>query len=142
VATVAVVSTRGTRRRTALSHVGSIVLLAVGLACASQTPATVPQADGPYIATRPEAFEGKVIGAGYCVDFVRAAAGVPRTAAWREGAPVRRNPRIAPGTAIATFESDGSYISDPAITRRSTCTRMTAASGSTTSGGASPCTSA
>jgi hypothetical protein len=30
------------------------------------------------------AIEGRVIGAGHCVEFVKAAAGVPRTAAWRE----------------------------------------------------------
>jgi hypothetical protein len=108
----AAVSTRSTRWRNALSHVGSIVVLAVGSACASHTPNAVPQADGPYIAARPEAFEGKVIGAGHCVDFVKAAAGVPRTAAWREGAPVSGNPRIPRGTAIATFEADGSYTSE------------------------------
>jgi hypothetical protein len=53
-----------------------------------------------------------VIGAGYCVDFVKAAAGVPRTAAWQEGAEVRGNPDIVRGTAIATFEPDGSYTSE------------------------------
>ena len=53
-----------------------------------------------------------MIGAGYCVDFVTAAAGVPRTVAWQEGARVRGNPHIAPGTAIATFGSDGSYTSE------------------------------
>jgi hypothetical protein len=108
----AAVSTRSTRWRTALSHIGSIVVLAVASACASHTPDPGPQADGPYIAARPEAFEGRVIGAGYCVDFVRAAAGVPRSAAWQEGAEVLGNPHIAPGTAIATFESDGSYTSE------------------------------
>jgi hypothetical protein len=108
----AAVSTRSTRWRTALSNIGSIVVLAFGSACASHTPNAVPAADGPYIAARPEAFEGRVIGAGYCVDFVKAAAGLPRTTAWREGAEVRGNPHIAPGTAIATFESDGSYTSE------------------------------
>jgi hypothetical protein len=108
----AAVSTRSTRWRTAVSHAGSIIVLAVVSACASPEPATVPQGDGPYIATRPEAFEGSVIGAGYCVDFVKAAAGVPRTAAWQEGAEVRGNPHIAPGTAIATFDPDGSYTSE------------------------------
>jgi hypothetical protein len=112
VATVAVVSTRITRRRNALTHVGSIVLLALGSACAAATPDAGPGTGGPYIAARPEAFEGRVIGAGHCVDFVKAAAGVPRAAAWREGAPVRGNPNIARGTAIATFESDGSYTSE------------------------------
>jgi hypothetical protein len=108
----AAVSIRSTRWRTALSHLGSIVLLALVSACASQTPDVVAASGGPYIAARPEAFERRVIGAGYCVDFVKAAAGVPRTALWRQGAAVRGNSRIARGTAIATFESDGSYTSE------------------------------
>ena len=95
-----------------MPHAGSIVVLAVVSACASDTPDAGRQADGPYIAASPEAFESSVIGAGYCVDFVKAAAGLPPTTAWREGAEVRGNPHIAPGTAIATFESDGSYTSE------------------------------
>jgi hypothetical protein len=43
---------------------------------------------------------------------VKAAAGLPLTTAWQEGAPVRGNPHIPRGTAIATFESDGSYTSE------------------------------
>jgi hypothetical protein len=108
----AAVSARRTRRETALARLGSIVVLAFASACASPEPAAVPRADGPYIASRPEAFEGRVVGAGYCVDFVKASAGVPRTAAWQEGAEVHGNPHIARGTAIATFESDGSYTSE------------------------------
>ena len=50
-----------------------------------------------------------MIGAGYCVDFVKAAAGAPQTAAWRKGPQVRGNPNIPWGTAIATFEADGTY---------------------------------
>jgi hypothetical protein len=95
-----------------VSHAGAVVVLALASACASPGPTAVPRADGPYIAARPEAFEGRVIGAGHCVDFVKAAAGVPRTAAWQEGAPVRGHPDIARGTAIATFETDGSYTSE------------------------------
>ena len=108
----AAVWTRSTRWRTALSRIGSIVVLAFGSACASNTPDVVARTDGPYIAARPEAFEGRVVGAGYCVDFVKVVAGVPLTAAWQEGAEVRGNPHIARGTAIATFESDGSYTSE------------------------------
>ena len=96
----------------ALSRVGGIALLAFGSACASPEPTAVQRANGPYIASRPEAFEGSVVGAGYCVDFVKAAAGVPRTAAWREGAEVYGNPNIPRGTAIATFGSDGGYTSE------------------------------
>jgi hypothetical protein len=89
-----------------------MVVVAFASACASHTPDAVPTTDSPYIAARPEAFEGRVIGEGYCVDFVKVAAGVPRTALWQQGAEVRGNPHIAPGTAIATFESDGSYTSE------------------------------
>jgi hypothetical protein len=105
-------STRMTRQCNALSHAGGIVLVAVGPACASPTPDAGPRAAGPYMAARLEAFEGRVVGAGYCVDFVKAAAGAPRTAAWHEGPAVRGNPHIARGTAIATFESDGSYTNE------------------------------
>jgi hypothetical protein len=112
VESVAPTSIFTTRWRAALPHVGSIALLAVVSACASPTPDAGPRGNGPYVAARPEAFEGRVIGAGHCVDFVKAAAGVPRTAAWREGAAVRANPHLARGTAIATFESDGSYTSE------------------------------
>jgi len=100
------------RRGTALLHVGSVALLAVVSACASPTPPVAPRADGPYVAARLEAFEGKVVGAGHCVDFVKAAAGVPQTAAWWKGPEVRGNPHIAPGTAIATFEADGTYTNE------------------------------
>ena len=106
------VSTRSKRWRTVLSHVGTVLVLVVASACASPEPGAGLRANGPYIAARPEAFEGRVIGAGYCVDFVKAAAGVPRTAAWQEGAEVRGNPHITRGTAIATFESDGTYTSE------------------------------
>jgi hypothetical protein len=108
----AAVSTRRTRLRTAMSQFGAVVVLAVASACTSPEPAAVLRPGGPYIATRPEAFEGRVIGKGYCVDFVTAAAGVPRTALWQEGVEVRGNHHIEPGTAIATFESDGSYTSE------------------------------
>jgi hypothetical protein len=100
------------RRGKALFHAGSIVALALASACASPDPAVVRQGEGPYVAARPEALEGEVIGSGHCVDFVTAAAGVPRTALWQEGAQVRGNPHIEPGTAIATFEPDGTYTSE------------------------------
>ncbi len=96
-----------------MSQVGAVVVLALAAACAAPHPTALPGGGGPYVATRPEAFEGRVIGAGHCVDFVKAAAGVPRTAAWQQGAPARGNAQIAPGTAIATFAADGSYTSEP-----------------------------
>jgi hypothetical protein len=112
VETVVAVSTGSTRWRAALLRAGSIVVLALAYACASPTPDAGRQGSGPYIAARPEAFEGRVIGAGHCVDFVKAAAGAPVTVDWQEGTPVRGNPQIAPGTAIATFDADGSYTSE------------------------------
>jgi len=82
-------------------------MLAAGLACLA-APAL---AAGPYVAERPQAHLGRVVGLGHCVDFVKAAAGVPRTAAWRPGAKVLGNTGLPPGVAIATFERDGSYTS-------------------------------
>jgi hypothetical protein len=96
-------------------NVARPVRLSIAAVVATLTVAmagAVPRADGPYLAARPEAFEGSVVGAGHCVDFVKAAAGVPRTAAWRKGALVRGNPHIARGTAIATFEADGTYTNE------------------------------
>jgi hypothetical protein len=95
-----------------LSHIGSIVVLAVVSACASHPPPGAPGSGGTYLAAHPEAFEGSVVGAGHCVDFVKAAAGVPRTSAWRRGSQVRGNPDVARGTAIATFEADGTYTNE------------------------------
>ena len=111
-ASVAAAANLTTRWRAALARLGSMAALALVSACASPTPDAGPPADGPYIAARPGGFEGRVVGAGHCVDFVKAAAGAPMTGAWREGAPVRGNPHIAPGTAIATFEDDGSFTSE------------------------------
>jgi hypothetical protein len=108
----AAASARRRPRETALARVGGIAVVALGAACASPEPATVPRADGPYVASRPEAFEDRVVGSGHCVDFVKAVAGAPRTDAWQEGAEVYGNPHVAPGTAIATFDSDGSYTSE------------------------------
>jgi len=107
----AAVSARKARWAPALSHVGALAALAVVSACASDGPPAAPRMDGPYLAARPEAFEGRVVGAGHCVDFVKAAAGVPRTAEWRRGAAVRGNRHLRRGTAIATFEADGTYTS-------------------------------
>ncbi|HEX6143421.1 MAG TPA: BPSL0067 family protein [Geminicoccaceae bacterium] len=100
---------RRARWQTILARAGSIVVLAAVSACASHPPPVTARAQGPYFAARPEAFEGRVVGAGHCVDFVKAAAGAPQTSAWRKGAPVRGNPHIQRGTAVATFEADGTY---------------------------------
>ena len=90
----------------------AIVAAAVAATLTVAISGDVPRAAAPYVAARPEAFKGRVVGAGYCVDFVKVAAGVPQTAAWREGARVHGNPHIARGTAIATFEADGTYTNE------------------------------
>ena len=55
-----------------------------------------------------EAYNGRVVGNGHCVAFVRQVAGAPHTSQWRRGDHVRSSPPPA-GTAIATFDPDGTY---------------------------------
>jgi hypothetical protein len=62
-----------------------------------------------YVAENAQAFVGRVIDNGQCVKFVQTVTAAPRTAEWRPGAWVRGNRSIRPGTAIATFEADGTY---------------------------------
>ena len=53
---------------------------------------------------------GLVVGDGHCVAFVRAAANAPHTSLWIEGRPVYEVvDTLAPGTAIASFNSDGRH---------------------------------
>jgi hypothetical protein len=52
---------------------------------------------------------GKVIGTGQCVAFVEAAAKTRHTAEWNRGGIVAGDTTIAEGTAIATFDPDGTY---------------------------------
>ncbi|WGF89842.1 BPSL0067 family protein [Marinivivus vitaminiproducens] len=70
-------------------------------------------AHGPYLAAAPHRFLGEVVDTGQCVRFVQQAADVPMTPKWRAGPKVRGNASIQPGTAIATFERDGTYTSAP-----------------------------
>ena len=58
---------------------------------------------------KPKESEGKVIGDGHCVAFVRTCSKAPETAKWKAGKKVR-GADIAKGTAIATFKS-GKYSS-------------------------------
>lgn len=62
----------------------------------------------PYLAHDHQRHMGKVLGNGHCVALVRECAGLPPTAAWRRGVPVRGSD-CAPGTVIATFDPDGRY---------------------------------
>jgi hypothetical protein len=62
----------------------------------------------PHVASKHERHHGKVVGNGHCIAFVREVTGLPPTAGWRRGDPVR-GLGCAPGTAIATFDADGRY---------------------------------
>ena len=61
-----------------------------------------------YVAPCPEKYSGQVVGDGQCVVFVEAVSGAPHTALWKQGALVK-NSTIAVGTAIATFDPNGTY---------------------------------
>jgi hypothetical protein len=61
-----------------------------------------------WVATAPSSFVGHVVGNGQCVAFVERAGGAPRTSRWRRGIPVKGN-AVPQGTAIATFDPDGTY---------------------------------
>lgn len=62
----------------------------------------------PYIAQNPSSYAGQVVGNGQCVAFVQTASGAPVTASWSQGALVKGN-ACQVGTAIATFDGDGTY---------------------------------
>jgi hypothetical protein len=61
-----------------------------------------------WTAPAPERYAGEVVGNGQCVAFVETAAQTPRTAEWKRGALVRDSD-VATGTAVATFDLDGTY---------------------------------
>jgi hypothetical protein len=62
-----------------------------------------------YVAENPSSFAGKAVGTGQCVAYVQAAAKCPYTALWTAGAKVAGNKDIPTGTAIASFDPDGTY---------------------------------
>ena len=62
----------------------------------------------PFIANDPERFLGQSVATGHCVPYVQAASGAPLTRDWRRGVPVKGG-NIPRGTAIATFDPDGTY---------------------------------
>lgn len=63
-----------------------------------------------YVCNAPLSWIGRPsVGSGECVPLVQAATGAPLIKFWRRGAKVQGNLTIKPGTAIATFESDGRY---------------------------------
>ncbi len=66
----------------------------------------------PFTCSHPGDDEGKVIGNGQCVAYVRKCTGAPQTGLWRPGVKVHGAEQIEFGTAIATFV-DGSYPDKP-----------------------------
>ena len=52
---------------------------------------------------------GKVYGNGQCAIFVEGVAHAPHTTMWKAGTMVKGQTALVPGTAIATFDSDGKY---------------------------------
>ena len=64
----------------------------------------------PYVAPAPFSFIGRVsVGTGECVPLVQMATGAPLTVFWHRGALVQGNTGLKPGTAIATFDTNGRY---------------------------------
>ena len=51
---------------------------------------------------------GKAVSTGHCVPLVRESCGAPHTSQWKRGALVRET-ECDEGTAIATFDSNGTY---------------------------------
>ena len=58
---------------------------------------------------------GPSVGTGECVPLVQQATGAPSSRLWRPGPVVQGNTAIQPGTAIATFDSNGRYTGHAAI---------------------------
>lgn len=67
----------------------------------------------PYIADMKKANDfvkaKQLVGNGQCVALVHAVTVIPPTGAWRQGDQVQDNNNLAPGTIIATFDSNGRY---------------------------------
>jgi hypothetical protein len=63
----------------------------------------------PYVARRPETYLGTSVGSGQCVPLVQAATGAPRDSTWAKGTLVKGPTDLAKGTAIATFDANGTY---------------------------------
>lgn len=65
----------------------------------------------PYVATNPRKFENQLVGTGQCVAFVQAVTQAGLTKTWKRGEQVK-GATLAPGTAIATFDTSGKYAND------------------------------
>jgi hypothetical protein len=64
-----------------------------------------------YVAGNPKKYIGISVGSGQCVALVQAAASTGQTGRWSRGELVK-GATLSAGTAIATFDDKGSYISD------------------------------
>lgn len=61
-----------------------------------------------WVAHAPSSYVGQTVGDSQCVAYVQRAAGAPQTSLWARGTLGKGN-NIQQGTAIATFDPDGSY---------------------------------
>jgi hypothetical protein len=62
-----------------------------------------------YVAPSPADYSGKAVGSGQCVAYVQTASGAPLTAKWKQGVLAKGATTLAAGTAIATFDPNGTY---------------------------------
>ncbi|WGS50055.1 BPSL0067 family protein [Paraburkholderia sp. D15] len=65
----------------------------------------------PYVANLAvaNALKGQLVGDGQCVSFVHEVVSIPASSLWNQGDLVKGSSSIAPGTVIATFDSNGRY---------------------------------
>jgi hypothetical protein len=71
---------------------------------------------GPFTDTLPANLEGSPDYCGGCVSYVKQVCpSLPATLAWKKGALVKKNHRVASGTVIATFDSSGRFNGHAAI---------------------------
>jgi hypothetical protein len=62
----------------------------------------------PWIIEKAAEHAGEVLGNGQCVRFLQVVGKLPNTSKWKRGA-LARGATLEKGTAIATFDPDGSY---------------------------------
>ena len=75
-----------------------------------QNPGTTPVSSPGFVASGFSQYLGQSVGSGQCVALVQATdPSVGLTATWTQGAAVQGNTSLQPGTAIATFNSNGQY---------------------------------
>jgi hypothetical protein len=61
-----------------------------------------------WIAASPSSYVGQSVGSGQCVAYLEQAARTPPTSRWQRGKLVKGS-KVPAGTAIATFDTDGTY---------------------------------